>query len=258
MWQRPSAAANVELETTMSISLVRRLSIALMLSISALSGANAVAQESPTARQKPVLDQLTPENSALLLVDYQPQYAFATQSVSIDTLLNNAVALTKTAQAFKIPTVITTITAKAYGGPVFPQIQAAAPDVKVIDRTPINAWQDARISDAIRKTGRKKLIIAGLWTDNCVMLPALSALKEGYEVYVVTDASGDSDAASHERAIQRLVQAGAVPITWLPVLLELQADWTRDVTSGSVNKIIADHAGAMGIGAFYKRALQNP
>lgn len=216
------------------------------------------AAEKAGAISHAVYDQLTPENSLLLMIDYQPQYAFATQSIGIDALINNATALTKVAQAYKLPTVITTITAKAYAGPLFPQIQAAAPGIAVIDRTSINAWADTRVRDAVRAAGRKKLIIAGLWTNNCVMLPALAALKEGYEVYVVTDASGDLDAVSHERAVQRLVQAGAVPITWLPVLLELQADWTRDITNGRVSKILNEHAGAMAIGAFYKQSVQKP
>lgn len=236
--------------------LKRHFSAAIVSTIMLLSTAGAQAAQAATPA-KPVYDQLTPENSALLLIDYQPQYVFATQSIPIDTLVNNAVALTETAQAFKLPTVITTVTSKAYGGPVFPQIEAAAPGVNVIDRTRINAWQDERVRDAIHKTGRKKLIIAGLWTDNCVMLPALAALKEGYEVYVVTDASGDMDGESHERAVQRLVQAGAVPITWLPVLLELQADWTQDVTHGAVSGIIKNHVGAMGLGMFYKRAMSS-
>ncbi len=234
----------------------KRAAIAL-LALFSFGAAISNAAES-SAQPRPVYDQLTPENSQLLLIDYQPQYAFATQSITIDALLNNATALTKVAQAFNLPTVITTITAKAYAGPTFPQIQSAAPDVSVIDRTPINAWAEPRVRDAVKKAGRKKLIIAGLWTNNCVMLPALAALKEGYEVYVVTDASGDPDVASHERAVQRLVQAGAVPITWLPVLLELQADWTRDVTNGQVGKIINEHAGAMATGAFYKQFVQKP
>ncbi|KVO08351.1 hydrolase [Burkholderia ubonensis] len=206
----------------------------------------------------PVLDQLTPENSMLMLIDMQPQFAFSTRSTSIDSLLNNVEGLTEAAQVFKVPTLVTTITSKSFGGPVFPQIQAAAPDVEPIDRTTINAWQDSRIVDYVHKggkEGRKKIIMAGLWTDNCVVLPALSALKEGYEVYVVTDASGDYDTESHERAVQRLVQAGAVPITWLPVMLEWQADWSKKETAGKVVEILSKHAGSTGLGFFYRNTM---
>lgn len=218
----------------------------------------AVAQAEPVPTARLVLDQLTPENSVVLLIDYQPQFVFSTRSIDIETLVNNTAGLTKAALAFKVPTIITTVTAQAFAGPLIERIQAAAPAVRPIDRTVINAWHDDRVAKAVRASGRKKIIMAGLWTDNCVMLPALSALAEGYEVYVVTDASGDYDAASHERAIQRLVQAGAVPITWLPVMLEWQADWTRP-TAGAVNQIIRDHAAAMSVGAQYRQAtVQKP
>lgn len=208
-----------------------------------------------TDARKPVLDQLTPENSVVMLIDYQPQFAFATKSIEIDKLVNNAVGLAKAARAFNVPTVITTITAKAHGGPIFPQIQAVDPNNKAIDRTTINAWQDKNVVSAVKKTGRKKILMAGLWTDNCVMLPALAALADGYEVYVVADASGDSDEMSHNLAIDRLVQAGAVPITWLPVMLEWQADWTRTDTAGAVSKILQEHAPSVGLGIFYKSAM---
>ncbi|AZE51075.1 Isochorismatase family protein [Pseudomonas chlororaphis] len=200
---------------------------------------------------------MTPDNSVLLLTDFQAPYAFSTQSISIDALLNNTVGLTEAAKAFKVPTVITTM--KGYAGTLIPQIQqAAGTDIKPIERTQINAWQDVNVRNAIHGAKRKKLVIAGLWLDSCVMLPALAALSEGYEVYVVTDASGDPDVESHERAVQRLVQAGAVPITWLPILLEWQADWTQNKTNGAIGKIIAEHAGAMGLTAFYNRSISKP
>lgn len=204
-----------------------------------------------------VLDQLSPENSVVLLIDFQPQYAFATRSTNIESIVNNSAALAKAAQAFKVPTIVTTITAQAFAGPMLERIRAAA-NVEPIDRTVINAWHDERVAEAVKATGRRKLVIAGLWTDNCVMLPTLSALAEGFEVYVVTDASGDYDAASHERAIQRLVQAGAVPITWLPVMLEWQADWSRGATAGAVNQIIREHAAAMSAGAQYRESINAP
>lgn len=227
---------------------------------SAILALSFVVSSAAVHAATPVLDELTPDNSMVMLIDMQPQFAFSTRSTSIDSLINNAEGLTEAAQAFKVPTLITTITAKGFGGPVFPQIQAAAPNVKPIDRSTINAWQDPRVVDYVheaRKAGRKKIIMAGLWTDNCIVLPALSALKEGYEVYVVTDASGDYDSESHERAVQRLVQAGAVPITWLPVMLEWQADWSRKETAGKVVDILSRHAGSTGLGIFYKNTMLN-
>ncbi len=198
---------------------------------------------------------LSPDNSLLLLVDLQPQYAFTTASVDIQSLVNNATGMAKAAKVFNVPTVFATITASRFGGPFFPQVQAARPDVKPHDRTAINAWDDASIVDEIRKSGRKKIIIGGLWTDSCVMLPALSALGEGYDVYVLADVSGDVNKMSHEMAIQRLVQAGATPVTWLAVLLEWQRDWGNSATAGAVVQIAKDHGGAWGMGAFYAGAM---
>jgi nicotinamidase-related amidase len=222
-------------------------------SLSVLSVASL--QAAPLQSPSRVLDQLTPENSVVLLIDYQPQYVFSTRSTSIDSLVNNAAGLAKAARVFKVPIVITTITAQAFAGPLLNQVQAAAPDIKPIDRTVINAWQDDRVAKAVRATGRKKIVMSGLWTDNCVMLPALSALAEGFEVYVVTDASGDYDPESHERAVQRLVQAGAIPITWLPVVLEWQADWSHGATAGAVNQIIQEHAASINAGAQYHQVI---
>jgi len=220
---------------------------------SALS-VTAVAQAAPPPQASRVLDQLTSENSVVLMLDFQPMFVFSTRSIEVEALVNNAAGLIKAARVFKVPTIITTVTAPSFAGPLLYQLQAAAPDITPIDRTVINAWSDSRVADAVRATKRKKIIMAGLWTDNCVMLPALSALAEGYEVYFVTDASGDYDKASHERAIQRLVQAGAVPITWLPVMLEWQTDWARTATAGAVSEILKEHAPAIGIGAQYQKA----
>jgi nicotinamidase-related amidase len=147
------------------------------------------------------------------------------------------------------------VAAESFGGPIFPQIKAAHPNHHTIDRTVINAWSDPRVANAVRATKRKKLLIAGLWTDNCVMLPALSALKEGYDVYIVADASGDPDAAAHELALQRLVQAGATPVTWIATMLEWQGDWARSDTSGSVLTIAREHGGAMGMAGFYREQV---
>lgn len=210
-----------------------------------------------TGRAQPrVLDQLTPQNSVLLLADYQGQFAFSTRSTDIGSVVNAAVGVARAARLFNVPTIVSTITAQSFAGPMVHQLQAALPGVELIDRTVINAWHDPRVRDAILATGRRKLIIAGLWTDNCVMLPALSALAEGFEVYFIADASGDYNAASHDLAIRRLVQAGAVPITWLPVVLEWQSDWARSETATGVNEIFRDHAPALGIGAQYRQGIR--
>jgi nicotinamidase-related amidase len=229
-------------------------------SLLAASLALAIITGSPEAAQSetahPVYDQLTPENSVVLLIDFQPQYAFATRSLPIDSIVNNAQALVKAARVFNVPTIVTTITAKSYAGPLLADLQTANPEITPLDRTVINAWADERVRDAVKAAGRKKLVIAGLWTDNCVMLPALAALKEGYEVYVVADASGDYDAMSQQLAIERLVQAGAVPTTWLPVMLEWQADWSNSSTAGAVAQIMRENAKAIGAGSQYLSAFR--
>jgi len=224
----------------------------LLLSLAMLSAASL----SPARAQARVLDQLTPENSVLLLADFQAQFVFSTRSTDIDSLVNNVTGLAKAAGVFKVPTILTTITAESFAGPALQPLLAALPGTAPIDRTVINAWNDARVSGAIRATGRKKLLIAGLWTDSCVMLPALSALAEGFEVYVITDASGDYNSASHERAVQRLVQAGAVPVSWLAVALEWQADWARTATAGALSQVFREHAASMGIGAQYRQQIR--
>jgi nicotinamidase-related amidase len=200
-------------------------------------------------------EPLSPANSALLYVDLQPQYVFSVHTINAGVLINNATGLAKAAEAFEVPTVFTTISARSFAGPMFAKVQAARPDVAPIDRTSINALDDARVAQAIRATGRRKILIGGLWTDSCVTLPALSLLKDGYEVYVVTDVAGDVDYESHDRAVQRLVQAGAVPVTWLAVMLEWQRDWANAATAPDVARIAEEHGGAWGQGVFYANQM---
>lgn len=237
----------------MITSIWRRLAAPIALAVAAIA---AVPQPASAQTPRPVLTQLTPENSVLLLVDYQPQFVFATRSSSIDDLVNNAQGLAKAARAFEVPIVATTITAQGFAGPLLADLQSVIADVQPIDRTVINAWSDPRVREAIRRTGRRKIIIAGLWTDNCVMLPALSALAEGYEVYFVPNASGDYDRDSHERAIDRLVQAGAVPVNWLPVMLEWQSDWANTRTASAVQRILRENARASAAGQQYLGAVR--
>lgn len=217
----------------------------------AATAALLLASATAAAAQKPAPSLLTPENSALILIDHEPQFVMSLASMDRGLLLNNVAGLAKTAKLFGVPTIITSGGAQYFAGPVIPEITGVFPNADIIDRTKINAWEDQRIVDAVKKTGRKKLIIAGLWTEVCVALPVLSALAEGYEVYVVTDASGGWTRESHDAGVQRMVAAGAVPVTWLTIMFEYQRDWARQGTYAGVSEIMQKHAGALASGVFY-------
>ena len=186
---------------------------------------------------------LTPENCVLLLIDHQPFQLANVNSHEPTMIVNNVTGLAKTAKAYDVPTILTTVNGER-GGKIFGQVQAVFPDQKPIDRTFINAWEDRRVVDAVKKTGRTKLVIAALWSEMCLAMPAIQAMGEGYDVYVVTDASGGVSAEAHDMAIRRLVAAGAQPITWLAMTGELQRDWARTEKLGQVTQILLDHAGA--------------
>jgi nicotinamidase-related amidase len=188
---------------------------------------------------------LTPENCAVLLIDHQPSQLANVNSHDPTMVINSVTGLATTAKAFGIPTILTTISAKR-GGALFTQVQAVFPDQKPIDRTFINAWEDRRVVDAVKNTGRKKLVIAALWSEMCLAQPAIHAMGDGYDVYAVTDASGGVSAEAHDMAIRRIVAAGAQPITWLAMAGELQRDWARTERLGAVAQILFDHAGASG------------
>jgi nicotinamidase-related amidase len=188
---------------------------------------------------------LTPENCVVLLIDHQPSQLANVNSHDPTMVINNVTALAKVAKVFDVPTILTTIGA-ARGGDIFKQVQAVFPDQKPIDRSSINSWEDHRVVEAVKKTGRKKLVIAALWSEMCLAQPAIHAMGEGYDVYAVTDASGGVSAEAHDMAIRRLVAAGAQPITWLGMAGELQRDWARTERLGAVAQILFDHAGASG------------
>jgi nicotinamidase-related amidase len=188
---------------------------------------------------------LTPENCVVLLIDHQPSQLANVNSHDPTMVINNVTALAKVAKAFDVPTILTTIGA-ARGGDIFKQVQAVFPEQKPIDRSSINSWEDQRVVEAVKKTGRKKLVIAALWSEMCLAQPAIHAMGEGYDVYAVTDASGGVSAEAHDMAIRRLVAAGAQPITWLGMAGELQRDWARTERLGAVAQILFDHAGASG------------
>ncbi|MGW1162829.1 hydrolase [Streptomyces sp. NPDC002513] len=203
----------------------------------------------------PSPDLLTPDNCAVLFVDHQPQMFFGTGSGDRTAIINSTVGLAKSAKAFDVPVVLSTVAAETFSGPIMPQLPAVFPDLPIYDRSTMNAWEDAAFVEAVKATGRKKLVIAGLWTEVCIVLPTLSAIAQGYEVYVVTDACGGVTPEAHEHAIQRMIQAGAVPVTWVQVLLELQRDWARTETYVPVSEVVKEHGGAYGLGMVYAQAV---
>jgi nicotinamidase-related amidase len=216
---------------------------------------SSAALAAPKAAPTPGKDLLDPANHILVLIDHQPQMAFATQSIAIAELRNNVTGLAKSAKAFNVPTILTTVAEKSFSGPIFPEIQAVFPDQAPIDRTTMNTWEDRRITDQVNALGRSKIVMAALWTEVCGVEPVLSALDQGFEVYFVTDASGGVSSEAHDMAVQRMVQAGAHPITWLQYLLELQRDWARGGTYEAVTGIVREHGGGYGLGLIYAKEM---
>jgi nicotinamidase-related amidase len=199
---------------------------------------------------------LTPENSVLILIDHQAFQFANTRNMDPTMILNNTIGLAKAAKAFKVPTILTTVVS-ARGGHLPQALQAVFPDQVPIDRTTLNTWEDSRVVDLVKKTGRKKIIFAALWTEICLAYPAIHAMGDGYDVYVVTDASGGVSVEAHDRAIQRLVQAGAVPVTWMGVLSEWQRDWAREATVPAVAEIVLAHGGSTGTSLAWELQLLN-
>ena len=202
--------------------------------------------------QNPKLEVLTPHNSQLIIIDHQPQMAFGVQSIDRQTLKNNVVGLAKAAKVFDIPTIITTVETESFSGKTYPEILDVFPDAPILERTPMNSWDDQKVRDALKANGRKKVIVAGLWTEVCNTTFALCAMLEGeYEIYMVADASGGTTKEAHDFAMQRMVQAGVVPVTWQQVLLEWQRDWKNRDTYDAVIRIVTEHSGAYGMGVDY-------
>ena len=198
------------------------------------------------------LEVLTPQNSQIIFIDQQPQMAFGVQSIDRQTLKNNVVGLAKAARAFNIPTTITTVETDGFSGNTFPELLAVFPDHKILERTSMNSWDDQNVRDALAANGRKKIVVAGLWTEVCNTTFALCAMLEGdYEIYMVADASGGTSADAHKYAMDRMIQAGVVPVTWQQVMLEWQRDWARKETYSAVMDIVREHSGAYGMGVDY-------
>jgi nicotinamidase-related amidase len=188
---------------------------------------------------------LTPDNCVVVMIDHQPFQLANVNSHEPTMVINNAIGLAMTAKAYGIPTILTTVNEES-GGQIFKGVQDVFPDHKAINRTFINAWEDQRVVEAVKKTGRKKVVLAALWTEMCLAMPAIHAMGDGYDVYVVTDASGGVSVEAHDMGIRRLVAAGAQPITWLAMAGELQRDWARTQFLADLGKIFVERAGATG------------
>ncbi|KFK95574.1 MULTISPECIES: hydrolase [unclassified Serratia (in: enterobacteria)] len=197
------------------------------------------------------LQLLDPKNSALIFIDHQPQMAFGVANIDRQQLKNNVVALAKAGKIFNVPTIFTSVETESFSGYIWPELLATHPESTPIERSSMNSWEDAAFVKAVEATGRKKLVLSALWTEVCLTFPALMALEAGYEVYVVTDTSGGTSVDAHERAIDRMVQAGAIPVTWQQVLLEYQRDWARKETYDAVIDLVREHSGAYGMGVDY-------
>ncbi|UWR24528.1 hydrolase [Sulfitobacter sp. S190] len=201
------------------------------------------------------LEVLTPQNSQVIFIDHQPQMAFGVQSLDRQVLKNNTVALAKSAKVFDVPATITTVETTSFSGHTYPELLDVFPDHDILERTSMNSWDDQKVRDALAKhaaDGRKKVVVSGLWTEVCNTTFSLSCMHDtDYEIYMVADASGGTTAEAHERAMDRMVQAGVVPVTWQQVMLEWQRDWARRETYDPVMDIAREHSGAYGMGVDY-------
>ena len=210
-----------------------------------------------TAIAAPGKTLLDPHNHTLIMIDHQSQMAFATKSIDAVTLRNNAALVSKAACEFGVSTILTTVAEKSFSGPIFDEIKSVFPDHQVIDRTSMNTWEDPRIAVEVNRIGKPKIVLAGLWTSVCIVGPALSALDQGFEVYMITDACGDVSTEAHDMAVQRMIQLGARPMTSLQYLLELQRDWARGETYNQTVKTAIENGGAYGLGLIYAKTMFN-
>jgi len=198
------------------------------------------------------LEVLTPANCQNIFIDHQPQMAFGVQSIDRQVLKNNTVALAKAAKVFNIPTLITTVETESFSGNTYPELLDVFPGKDILERTSMNSWDDQKVRDALAANGKKKVVVAGLWTEVCNNSFALCAMLEGdYEIYMVADASGGTSKEAHDYAMQRMIQAGVIPVTWQQVMLEWQRDWAHKETYNAVMDIVREHSGAYGMGVDY-------
>ncbi len=209
----------------------------------------------PTAQAIPGKLLLSPGDHTLVMIDFQSQMAFATKSIDAVLLRSNAALVAQAAQGFRVPAILTTVAEKSFSGPMFAEITEAMPGHDLLDRTSMNTWEDAAVIARVNEIGKGRIVLAGLWTSVCIVGPALSAIDQGFEVYVIADACGDISEEAHERAMQRMVQAGARPMTSLQYLLELQRDWARAETYETTTGIARRVGGAYGLGIIYAKTM---
>jgi nicotinamidase-related amidase len=198
-------------------------------------------------------DLLTPKNSALIIIDYQPVQVNSIASMDRQLLVNNIVGVAKIGLAYSLPIVHSTVNVKTgLNKPPIPQLRKVLKNLPTYDRTSINSWEDVEFVKAVKATGRKKLIMTALWTEACLTFPALDALREGYEVYPVVDAVGGTSVQAHEAALRRIEQAGGKPISWTQLLCELQRDWARKETVPAFMDLFIGTGGTAGIQFSYE------
>ena len=198
------------------------------------------------------LEVLTPANCQIIFIDHQPQMAFGVQSIDRQVLKNNTVALAKAAKVFNIPTIFTTVETESFSGNTYPELLDVFPEKDILERTSMNSWDDQKVRDALAANGKRKVVVSGLWTEVCNNTFALCAMLEGdYEIYMVADASGGTSKEAHDYAMQRMIQAGVIPVTWQQVMLEWQRDWAHKETYTAVMDIVREHSGAYGMGVDY-------
>lgn len=208
-----------------------------------------------TATPTPGKSLISPNDHTLVMIDFQSQMAFATKSIAPELLRNNAALVANAAAGFGVSTILTTVAEKSFSGPMFTEVTDPFPGKKLLDRTSMNTWEDAGVIEEVNRIGKERLVFAGLWTSVCIVGPVASAIDQGFDVYFIADACGDISPEAHERAVQRMIQLGAKPMTSLQYLLELQRDWARTETYDFTTGVAKKWGGAYGLGVIYARAM---
>lgn len=207
------------------------------------------------ATAAPAKSLLSPKDHTLIMIDFQPQMAFPTRSIDVGILRNNAGLIANSAKIFNVSTILTTVAEKSFSGAMFSEITDSCKGVKIIDRSTMNCWEDQKVIDLVNGFNKEKIVLCGLWTSVCISDPALSALEQGFEVYVIADACGDISEEAHTRAMERMIQAGVQPLTSVTYLLELQRDWARAETYNAVSDVASKYAGGYGLGLQYAKSM---